>query len=158
MSAVVCINDGDTHNAVIEALEAKNPVVVERYALRPDSGGPGFRRGGLGLTLRVRAVAPMRTNVHIERTKCPPWGLDGGGEALPNGVHLERTDGASFSSGNGKLDSEPMKPGDVLVIESGGGGGYGNPHDRPRPTVADDVRNGYITAEAAKRDYGLDGA
>ena len=41
MSAVVCINDGDTHNAVIEALEAKNPIVIERYALRPDSGGPG---------------------------------------------------------------------------------------------------------------------
>jgi N-methylhydantoinase B len=69
-------------------------------------------------------------------------------------VHLER-DAVPFFSGNGKLDNELMKPGDVLVIESGGGGGYGDPHERPRATVADDVRNGYVTPEAALRDYGL---
>jgi N-methylhydantoinase B len=155
MNAVVCINDGDTHNAVIEALEAKNPLVIERYALRTDSGGPGLRRGGLGLELRVRAAAPMRTNVHVERTKCAPWGLAGGGEALANRVHLERAGGANFSSGNGKLDNEQLTPGDVLVIESGGGGGYGNPHERPRATVADDVRNGYVSHAAAVRDYGM---
>jgi N-methylhydantoinase B len=155
MSAVVCINDGDTHNAVLEALEAKNPIVIERYALRPDSGGPGKRRGGLGLELRVRAAAPMRTNVHVERTKCAPWGLNGGAEALPNRVHLERVGGETFSNGNGKLEGEPLKPGDVLVIESGGGGGYGNPNERSRATVADDVRNGYVTREAALRDYGM---
>ena len=154
MNAVVCINDGDTHNAVIEALEAKNPVVVERYALREDSGGAGKRRGGLGIELRVRAAAPMRTNVHVERTKCAPWGLAGGAAGLPNRVHLERA-GAPFSNGNGKLDGEPLGPGDVLVIESGGGGGYGDPRERPRATVADDVRNGYVTREAAQRDYGL---
>jgi N-methylhydantoinase B len=155
MNAVVCINDGDTHNAVIEALEAKNPIVVERYALRPDSGGPGLRRGGLGLELRVRAAAPMRTNVHVERTKCAPWGLNGGGDALANRVHLIRADGSTFSNGNGKLDSEPLKPADVLVIESGGGGGYGDPRKRPRATVADDVHHGYVTREAALRDYGM---
>jgi N-methylhydantoinase B len=154
MNGVVCINDGDTHNAVIEALEAKNPIVIEKYALRPDSGGPGRHRGGLGIETRVRATAPMRTNVHVERTKCAPWGLNGGAEALPNRVHLER-DGVSFSNGNGKLDNEQMKPGDVLVIESGGGGGYGDPHERSRATVVDDVRNGYVTAQAARRDYGL---
>jgi N-methylhydantoinase B len=155
MNAVVCINDGDTHNAVIEALEAKNPIVIERYALRPDSGGAGLRRGGLGIELRVRAVAPMRSNVHVERTKCAPWGLSGGGEGLANRVHLERADGSTFSNGNGKLDSEPLKPNDVLVIESGGGGGYGDPHQRARSIVAGDVRNGYVSREAAFRDYGM---
>jgi N-methylhydantoinase B len=97
----------------------------------------------------------MRTNVHVERTKCAPWGLAGGGEALANRVHLERAGGANFSSGNGKLDNEQLTPGDVLVIESGGGGGYGNPHERPRATVADDVRNGYVSHAAAVRDYGM---
>ena len=155
MSAVVCINDGDTHNAVIEALEAKNPIVVEKYALRPDSGGPGFRRGGLGLELRVRAAAPWRTNVHIERTKCAPWGLNGGGDALPNRVHLERVDGTSFSHGNGKLDGDQLQPKDVLVVESGGGGGYGDPKERSRASVASDVHHGYVSREAALRDYGM---
>ena len=118
-----------------------------------------MRRGGLGLALRVRAVAP---DAHSTCTSNAPSARRGdstaAAEALPNRVHLERTDGASFSSGNGKIDSEPLKPGDVLVIESGGGGGYGNPHDRSRATVADDVRNGYVTAEAAERDYGMNGA
>ncbi len=155
MNAVVCINDGDTHNAVIEALEAKNPIVVERYALRPDSGGAGkTSRRARYRVARARAAAPMRTNVHVERTKCAPWGLAGGADALPNRVHLERA-GVSFSNGNGKIDGEPLAPGDVLVIESGGGGGYGDPHERPRATVAEDVRNGYVSHEAAVRDYGI---
>ena len=155
MSAVVCINDGDTHNAVIEALEAKNPIVVEKYALRADSGGPGMRRGGLGLELRVRASAPWRTNVHIERTKCAPWGLNGGYDALANRVHLERADGSTFSHGNGKLDGDLLAPNDVLVVESGGGGGYGEPGKRSRTEVASDVHHGYVTHEAAIRDYGM---
>jgi N-methylhydantoinase B len=153
MSAVVCINDGDTHNAVIEALEAKNPVLVEKYALRPDSGGPGLRRGGLGIELRVRAVAPWRTSVHVERTRCAPWGLEGGGDALPNRVHLERADGTTVAHGNGKLDGELLQPGDVLVVESGGGGGYGDPRTRDRAALASDVHHGYVTEEAARRDY-----
>jgi N-methylhydantoinase B len=154
MSAVVCINDGDTHNAVIEALEAKNPVLVEKYALRPDSGGPGMRRGGLGIELRVRAVAPWRTSVHVERTHCAPWGLEGGGDALPNRVGLERADGTTTARRNGKLDGELLAPGDVLVVESGGGGGYGDPHLRDRAALASDVLHGYVTDEAARRDYG----
>ena len=155
MSGVVCINDGDTHNAVIEALEAKHPIVVENYALRTDSGGAGLHRGGLGVERRVRAVAPMRAGVHVERTKCAPWGLAGGGAALANRVQLERADGSTFASGNGKLDNELLSPGDVLHIDSGGGGGYGDPHLRPRANVAEDVREGYVSREAAIRDYGM---
>jgi N-methylhydantoinase B len=157
MSAVVCINDGDTHNAVIEALEAKIPVVIETYGLRPDSGGAGRYRGGLGIVLRMRAAAPMRVNVHAERTKCAPWGLAGGHEALPNRIHVERADGAVVSTGNGKINAEPLAVGDALVIESGGGGGYGDPRERPHDLVRADVIGGYVSAEAARRDYGLTG-
>jgi N-methylhydantoinase B len=156
-SAVVCINDGDTHNAVIEALEAKVPITIERYALRPDSGGPGRYRGGLGTELRVRAEAPLRTNVHVERTRCAPWGLDGGGEALPNRVHVELAGGGEYHSGNGKLEGRALAPGDVLVIESGGGGGYGDPRERPRDEVAADVRRGYVSPERARDAYGYAG-
>jgi N-methylhydantoinase B len=153
MSAVVCINDGDTHNAVFEALEAKNPVIIERYALRQNSGGPGRYRGGLGIEVRVRATAPLRVSVHMERTKCAPWGLDGGGDALPNRVFIERADGVKLQNQNGKFDSENLNAGDVLVIESGGGGGYGDPDLRPLETVRSDVHEGYISHEFACRDY-----
>ena len=70
-------------------------------------------------------------------------------------LHLERADGSRFSNGNGKLDGEPLQPADVLIIESGGGGGYGDPHRRPRASVAADVRHGYVSREAALRDYGM---
>lgn len=155
MNAVVCINDGDTHNAVVEALEAKIPVLIENYGLRQDSGGPGRRRGGLGIAMRVRAMAPLRTNVHVERTQCAPWGVAGGKDALPNRIRVERAGGEVLQNRNGKLGSEPLEPGDVLVIESGGGGGYGDPAERDREAVRGDVRNGYVSREAAARDYGL---
>jgi N-methylhydantoinase B len=155
MSAVVCINDGDTHNAVIESLEAKIPVVIERYQLREDSGGAGRHRGGLGIEMRVRAAAPLRVNVHAERTKCAPWGLDGGSDALPNRMHIEYADGTEFHSGNGKLEGRPLEPGDVMVVESGGGGGYGNPRERAPESIASDVRNGYVSRAAAIAHYGM---
>ena len=155
MSAVVCLNDGDTHNAVIEALEAKDPIVIERYALLTDSGGPGKYRGGLGAEMRVRAAAPWRANVHVERTKCAPWGLNGGGDAHANRVGVERADKTPFTNSNGKLDGVALKPGDVLVIECGGGGGYGDPRERSRSLLAEDVRQGYVSRDSAARDYGI---
>ena len=67
MSATVCINDGDTHNSPNEQAEVKFPIVVERYAMVPDSGGPGRRRGGLGVERVVRARVPMTLNTQSER-------------------------------------------------------------------------------------------
>ena len=78
--ATVCINDGDTHNSPNEQAEAKFPLVVERYALVPDSGGAGRHRGGLGVERVVRARTPMTVNTQIDRAHCRPWGLDGGGD------------------------------------------------------------------------------
>jgi N-methylhydantoinase B len=80
--------------------------------------------------------------------------LNGGGDALPNRVRLERADGSIVAHGNGKLDGDLLQEGDVLVVESGGGGGYGPPGDRDRTALAEDVRHGYVTATAARRDYG----
>src|SRR5262249_53550323 len=78
VSATVCINDGDTHNSPNEQAEFKFPIVVERYALVPDSGGAGRRRGGLGVERVVRA----RTNIVVTHQRCPararPWGAQGG--------------------------------------------------------------------------------
>src|SRR5262249_57007793 len=78
VSGTVCINDGDTHNSPNEQAEFKFPIVVERYALVPDSGGAGRRRGGLGVERVVRARTNMVVNNQSERAHCRPWGLNGG--------------------------------------------------------------------------------
>jgi N-methylhydantoinase B len=155
MNATVCINDGDTHNSVIESQEAKLPILIEEYALRVDSGGAGEHRGGLGCALQVRVEGPVNLSVYTERTKCPPWGLLGGKAGLPNGVRIMHPDGSEYIPPNGKMGSFPLNAADAFVIEAGGGGGYGDPKARPRAAVRDDLRCGYISRESALRDYGL---
>jgi N-methylhydantoinase B len=155
MNATVCINDGDTHNSVIESQEAKLPLLIEEYALRTDSGGAGEHRGGLGCSLRVRVEGPVTLSVYTERTKCPPWGLLGGLAGLANGIRVERADGSEFVPLNGKIGALALGAGDAFIVQAGGGGGYGDPHDRPRAAVRDDLRRGYISRESALRDYGL---
>jgi N-methylhydantoinase B len=152
MSATVCLNDGDTHNSPVEASELRMPILVEHYELRPDSGGPGRFRGGLGVSRRVRALAPMNLNTQIERTMCPPWGLAGGGAGAPNRVRIIRRDGTENAFSNGKVQDR-LDKGDAVLIDAGGGGGYGDPRERAPESIAADIRSGYISREAAVRDY-----
>ena len=151
VGGTVSINDGDTHNAPNEQSEAKFPLVVERYALVPDSGGAGRHRGGLGVERVVRARTNMVFNTQFERAHCRPWGLEGGLEGTGNSVGLRRDGTWKTDFPNGKVLSTPLRPGDAYRIRSGGGGGYGDPHERPAELVAEDVRQGYVSAEVARR-------
>jgi N-methylhydantoinase B len=156
MSGTVCQNDGDTHNSPVEATESKIPVLIENYALRPDSGGAGQFRGGLGIERRVRVTAPLTVNTNAERTLCAPWGLLGGRAALPNQMQVERADGSIENPArHGKFHSIRLEPNDTMIVRSGGGGGFGDPANRSREAVLRDVACGYITPEAAARDYGF---
>jgi N-methylhydantoinase B len=155
-NASICVNDGDTHNTPIEAIEAKYPsMMIDRYALRPDSGGAGTTRGGLGTVLEVRPSTSVRLNTFIERTREAPWGIGGGEAAAPNRVSLIRADGSLEKCANGKLDGEPVAAGDVVRIETGGGGGCGDPRQRPVDAALADVRAGYVTQAAARDTYGV---
>jgi N-methylhydantoinase B len=155
VSGTVCINDGDTHNSPNEQAEFKFPIVVERYALVPDSGGAGRRRGGLGVERVVRARTNIIVNNQIERAHCRPWGIDGGGEGTGNAVEL-RIDGKwKTDFPNAKVLVAQLKPGDAFKIRSGGGGGYGDPLERPIAQVGHDVRQGYVGAKAAAELYGV---
>ncbi len=154
MPATVCINDGDTHNTPVEANEARLPILVETYGLRPDSGGPGRHRGGLGVQMTTRMLCASRFSAGVERTRSAPWGLDGGAAALPNEVR--------YSVGNlpvvpptGKIDATMLSPGDYITIRSGGGGGHGDPRLRPVEQVRSDVIDGYVTPAAARTVYGV---
>jgi N-methylhydantoinase B len=155
ISGTVCINDGDTHNSPNEQVEAKFPIVVERYALVPDSAGAGRHRGGLGVERVVRALSDITLNTQIERAHCRPWGLDGGEEGTGNDVALRLGGTWKTDFPNAKVLVAQVKTGDAFRLRSGGGGGYGSPFERPVAQVQDDVRQGYVSAKEAAAHYGV---
>jgi N-methylhydantoinase B len=154
-SATICINDGDTHNAPVEAAEAKAPILVEERSLREDSSGAGQWRGGLGIRQQVKMLQQGVFNASVERTKCSPWGLFGGKDAVANKIDILRADGTVEEFENGKIYQMPLAKGDGYLNQSGGGGGFGDPLKRPIESVLRDVTSGYVSVEAARRDYGV---
>jgi N-methylhydantoinase B len=155
MSATVSMNDGDTHNSPIEQAEAKYPVLVEHYRLAQDSCGAGRYRGGLGIDRVVRARSPLTVNTQVDRAHCKPWGLDGGREGAGNQVSIRLGGKWKEDFPNAKVLVAQLAAGDAYRMRSGGGGGYGDPHARPAAVVAEDVRQGYVSAKAAKELYGV---
>ena len=155
-SASVSICQGDVRSAPIELQEIQYPFLIERFALRTDSGGAGRHRGGLGVDLTYRALQPCVANVNCERTKDPPWGLNGGKPGAVNDATLVGADGAERKLK--KATGVIMQAGDRLIFSTAGGGGWGDPRTRDRNAVAADVKAGYVSPEAARRDYGFDAA
>ena len=142
-------------NYPVEFLEQTYPVRLLQYGVHRDSGGPGRHRGGTGITREYEVLADQaRLAVRIDGVLNPPWGYAGGmgggpGRAVVNpGTSRERAL-APLSDGN------MLYRGDVLRIETGGGGGHGHPFDRPAQRVADDVADGFVSAEAARDLYGV---
>ena len=155
VNATVAINDGDTHNGPSEQVEAKYPVLIERYALRPDSGGAGEFRGGLGTEQVVQMRGKISFNAQMDRTRCRPWGLNGALAGFGNSVAIHRFGEDEQGFANGKAFDQVLEPGDAYILRSGGGGGYGSPLDREPEKVERDVRQGYVTKAAAEKLYGL---
>ncbi|MEP7029351.1 MAG: hydantoinase B/oxoprolinase family protein [Pseudolabrys sp.] len=155
MCATIAINDGDTHNGPSEQVEAKYPLLVERYTLRQDSGGAGQFRGGLGTEQVVQALHDIRFSSQMDRVKCKPWGLFDGHSGAGNSVAIHRngkSDETHFA--NGKAFNQTLKPGDAYVLRSGGGGGYGTPLERDVAMLGRDVRCGYVSQAEAEKTYG----
>ena len=155
ISATVCLNDGDTHNSPSELMEVNYPIVIERHGLIPDSGGAGRHRGGLGIEYVVRARSALNFNSQADRANCQPWGLDGGLAGKSNRIAL-RIDGAAAPEfSNAKVFWQRIEAGDAFIVNSGGGGGFGSPLERPVERVREDVRQGYVSARAAREHYGV---
>ncbi|MDP6173321.1 MAG: hydantoinase B/oxoprolinase family protein, partial [Rhodospirillales bacterium] len=155
VSATVCINDGDTHNSPNEQIETKFPVLIERNDLIPDSGGAGRRRGGLGIERVIQARSDVIFSPRIERAHCKPWGLEGGGDATGNAVALRMEGKWKTDFPNAKVVFAQLKKGEAIRLRSGGGGGFGPPGERPAQEVAQDVRQGYVSAKSARELYGV---
>lgn len=152
-NVLIVITNGDTRNIPVEILEHKFPLRVEQYALRADSGGAGSRRGGLGHVRAFKLLEPLCLTATFERSKCPPWGLFGGLAGVPNRVVLNP--GTSRERIIQKVTGLPLEAGDIVSAETGGGGGYGFPADRDPQNVLRDIRDGYVSTEAAARLYGV---
>jgi len=139
----------------VEILESEFPIRVQRFELRPDSGGAGAWRGGLGprreyAILAERVALTLRGGKHTIPASGVAGGATGGlGDCVVSGARGEQRLSSRFSA-------EPLVAGDVVRIDKAGGGGLGAPHTRPFAQVARDVLDGYVTRDAALALYGAD--
>jgi|TARA_B110000967_G_C18900901_1_gene574972 N-methylhydantoinase B len=138
----------------VEILEAAYPVLFSQWALRPDSGGAGRHRGGLGAVYEIELLE-KNADVFLfgERGKYAPQGILGGGAGALNKFSFEQDDGHHMPPLASKMNGIHIKQGQRLRLETPGGGGYGIAIDRDPEAVAKDVRLGYVTQAAAERDY-----
>ncbi len=139
-------------NTPIEVLEMKTGMFIEAFELVDDSGGAGTWRGGLGVRRRIRFVTPGEFLSVTKKTLTAPWPLQGGSASKPNAVRLHADTPRERRVGTWRA---PVAAGDVVECLSGGGAGYGPPFAREPQRVADDVREGYVSAAAAEARYGV---
>ena len=143
----------DSRNQPAEYTETKFPLIVERLALRQDSGGAGKHRGGQGYDKHYRAMVDCHTIVTADRVRLGCYGVAGGKAGLPMRVTID-PDGRPRVLG-GLVDGAPVRAGEVVRIETTGGGGWGDPLERDPELVALDVREDRISRKAARDDYGV---
>lgn len=136
----------------VEPWEAKNPWVLEKFELAADSGGAGQYRGGLGVDIVFRVTEDCTLTTIVERTKNRPWGLAGGHAGRANSLTILDDDG---ERGYGKQTDIQLKAGARVKLMTGGGGGFGDPAQRGREALRRDLRNGFVTHEAARVEYGV---
>jgi N-methylhydantoinase B len=145
---------GDTRLIPIELQESMYPFRVEEFRLRQDSGGPGEWRGGLGFDKQYMLLAPCELWANFDRIGCPPWGVQGAKSAKPGKVLIFKN-GKSEAELLYKTEGCPLQAGDRVRMSTGGGGGYGDPKNRPVELVARDVIRGLVSRESAREDYGV---
>jgi len=144
----------DSRNQPAEFTETKFPLLVEKLALRTDSGGAGKRRGGLGYEKLYRALIDCHTIVTADRVLLGCYGVNGGSAGKPFVVTVD-PGGTRERKLGGLVDGEPVRAGEIVSVQTTGGGGWGDPLLRETDLVCLDLLQGKISAEAARGDYGV---
>ncbi|MFP4036844.1 MAG: hydantoinase B/oxoprolinase family protein [Desulfobacteraceae bacterium] len=151
----------NTMNTPTEVIEIAYPLRVERYGLVPDSEGPGRFRGGLGLTREITTVNHRTTiSIGTERRAIRPWGLEGGKPGGASATWVIEADGTRRDLPT--KTTTQVEPGTRIVLQTAGGGGFGDPLKRDPELVRRDVMEGFISVERAASEYcvavGTDGS
>jgi len=142
-------------NTPVEISEAEVPVLFRRYGLWRDSAGPGRYRGGLSAVMEFQVFAPdtVVTARNRNRSVFSSWGVLGGRAGTLS--HFIRNPGTPQEVSLGNTDILRCEPGDVVRVVGAGAGGYGDPFTRDPRLVADDIRQGFVSPERAREDYGV---
>ncbi len=158
---VNCIN-GNSRMNPIEVYEVRFPWLVEEYKLLTDTAGPGRFRGGLSLrkTLVCRDTE-ITVSFMSDRQKTVPWGLMGGGPGATGSLLIKRAgtdEWLDFCQGFGKVSPSKfsnavIRPGDRVRLTTPGGGGYGDARNRDNVALEEDLREGWVSTEGARRGY-----
>ena len=144
----------DSRNIPVEFAESGWPFVVERLGLAVDSGGPGRYRGGLGYDKHIRMLRDAHFMSIADRSLLACWGVRGGRAGRPFSVVID-PGGPNERVVDALADAEPVRAGEVIRIRTTGGGGWGDPLDRPYDDVLRDVRWGKVSRAGARADYGV---
>ena len=141
--------------APIEIIESEFPARVERFEMIADSGGPGRWRGGLGFARDYRILTDdVRFSMRTDKHAIAPFGIDRG-LAGGKGACIVNREGGEAKRLPSRFGDQPLRANDVVRVERPGGGGLGDPLSRPTGEVVEDVRQGYVSAERARSDYGV---
>jgi N-methylhydantoinase B/oxoprolinase/acetone carboxylase alpha subunit len=153
---------GNSRIQSIEVIENRFPWLVHSYGLRPDSGGPGRHRGGLGTVRELEATRTMQINGLSDRFIYPARGLEGGGPGATGEFMIRRAGSDEWkpvtedsgAKSPSKFADVTVYPGDRVRFSTPGGGGFGDPADRDPEALRADLLAGYVSAEAADTSYG----
>ena len=140
-----------TRFAPAEVWENRNPWLINRVELIQDSCGAGKNRGGLGVYFEITMLEDTFATTVCERVKLAPWGLNGGKEALSNNCFVIDQDEKSIEVP--KATRIPITKGKRILLQCGGGGGYGDPKERETAKVLDDYKQGYISENYIEKYY-----
>jgi len=148
------INQSNAKIAPVEIIESEFPTRLLRFELIRDSGGAGEYRGGLGIRREYLNLADARFSIRSTKHIIGPCGA-GGGDAGRTGDILINPGSEAEKKLPTRYADYPLKQGDMFRLDSPGGGGYGDPLRRDPAAVVNDVNEGYVSSQAAERDYGV---
>ncbi|HWG06664.1 MAG TPA: hydantoinase B/oxoprolinase family protein, partial [Beijerinckiaceae bacterium] len=148
------VNQSNAKIAPIEIIESEFPTRVLRFELIRDSGGAGEFRGGLGIRREYLNLADARFSIRSTKHVIAPEGADGGGKGRTGDIIVNPQSDKPQHLPTRYADY-PLKAGDIFQLDTPGGGGFGNPFARDASLVLADVREGYVSAEHARTDYGV---
>ena len=146
---------GETYNCPAEVAEARYGVTVDYLSFHDEDGGAGLHRGGKGVRVdyRIRSDSGWLT-VAYTRSKYPPWGLEGGQPGSSNHIVIRRANGETEK--HAVVSGLVLNKDDVIQVMTATGAGWGDPKERDKALLEEDIKNGYVTPEQARKYYAFE--